>query len=786
MKPALSPSPSGAATHLPDEPEYELTQQTSGPRPECIWVRPSGMPTAIQRTASGRMTMAPRALLERDPALQPGYLSSRSFAVSIEPMGTLGTELGEPVFRSASEESDRVSCHSFLRMRPPAQPLAPEAAAGAAAAEAVQPLPAAPDLGLYNVATWANLLTQAEHRTCEALREWTAVSSAMRELLRAGQFPADNAALLQRALQVQAATVDLTALGQLAWEIWQEWLRQSAQERQVADRVQAPGAGAVAQPEPPAREGPAGAEPAAVSLEHYVGEPPLLMACCFPPALNRQAAKWAERTAIAQEELLASVRACEAAMPDWQAACHVADRTVVEARTAWSAWSRWAAQSVHEVLAATESSSSLPWRQDPWVRACQDMRRALAAVPGRPSVGAGDDGPDEPASILPALPFQCAAAGYRQVPVVLPQPASPRAEADPAEEFELLRHPELAGIPLNDVLGKFCPPGSAAAQLDWSVPGLFVNSLGNDVAGDVAHLLMRAFSTAERQPAPASGMRAGGEALSLMQSLQALAERLSTSKEDRCWLADLVTDTNAACDSRVGAGLGVLLLAGRLQDLHRPGTPPAQGLHTLLLYAATREVEARISDLLGQQAEPSAELLLTGFHHVQRLLQQEHRVPVPSVFPENILHDPADVAHMDVVARIAEDLCLDLFRPYVDDSIRHPLDELRRLLPGERVLDLLRKRGGEDFERFFQAHHGDDVRTRASGLEEKWAALECDKDDPGAALTSKDYVDRSNALKLEHRQIEDRVYGAAINRMMAGYGTGWPSSSAGAPGRAPS
>jgi hypothetical protein len=450
-------------------------------------------------------------------------------------------------------------------------------------------------------------------------------------------------------------------------------------------------------------------------------------------------------------------------MPGGQAALSVASGTVTLAYFAWSAWFHWARECVQETLAAPASSS-------------------VQALPQDRSEEAAGAGPVDPADALPALPFQCAAAGYRQVPVVLPQPAPPRAEPDPAAEFELLRHPELAGIPLQDVLGKFCPSGSAAGQRDWSVPGLFLNSQRNDVAGDVAHLLMRAFSTAERQPAPATGMRAGGEALSLMQSLQALAERLSTSEQDRRWLADLVTDANAACNSRVGVGLGALLLATRLQDLHRPGTVPADGLQTLLLYAAMREVEARISALLGQQAEPSAELLLTGFHHVQQFLQWEFRVPVPSVFPENILHDPADAAHLDTVRNTAEDLCKDLFRPYVDDSIRHPLDELKRLLPGERILDLLRRHGGDDFERFFHAHHGHDVSARAQGLDEKWEQLERDK----MALTSKDYLARSEALKLEHREHENRVYSAAINRVMAGYGTGWSKARAGSSGQASS
>lgn len=781
MKPIHSPGPSRTTTQLPDEPKYKLVQDASGPTPGYMWERPAGVPHSIRRTASGRMTMAPRALLERDPALLPGYLQSRVHNITVAPLGTLGTELGEPIPPCVQEEAT-VTHSSLLRLRPAVT----EASAEVPAAMVAQPLAAAPGLRTFNVATWANLVSQAENSAIEAQHAWTAEFSAMQESVQAGRPPADIRVQSER---VHAAAWKAACYGQIAWDMWQQWLGLLAhegqpplpgpaatQEDRAAMATDAPGRPVAASPPV---QWPAGGEPAAVDLEqHLAGR--MSLNDPFPPALQRGAAQWYGRMTMACEEMLAGVRLCEAAIPDWGLVCMRAGSSVDCAHDMWAAWFYGTLQSMREIPDTPAAAAAQASPRDRGQRPTQGVRHAAAPEPDRGRQGGGAAGPDQPAVMPPPLPSHCGAAGFRHVPVVLPQPAPPQAEPDPGAEFELLRHPEMAGLPLNEVLGKFCPPGSAAAQRDWSAADLFVNSHGNDVAAEVSHLLMRAFSTAAGQAGPPTGMRAGGEALSLMQSLQALAERLSSSEPDRRWLADLVTDANATCDSRVGVGLGALLLASRLQDLHRPGTLPTQGLHTLLLYAATRELEARIRDLLGQQAEPSAELLLVGFHRVQQVLQQEFRVPVPAVFPENILHDPADSVHLDAVQDIAAELGNHLFRPYADEGIRHPLDELKRLLPGERILALLRRHGGEDFERFFQAHHGHDVRTKVGSLEEKWEQLERDS----MALTSKDYLARSEALKQEHGALENRVYSAAINRVMAGYGTGWSKAGAGSSGHA--
>ncbi|HEY9109851.1 MAG TPA: hypothetical protein VIN58_24510, partial [Roseateles sp.] len=107
MKSDPSPSTLKAASYLPEEPAYQLVRQASRPDPACAWERPSGLPHAVSRTASGRMQMAPRVLLERDPALQPGYLASRVHSYSVAPIGTLGTELLEPA-RALDAEPSKV------------------------------------------------------------------------------------------------------------------------------------------------------------------------------------------------------------------------------------------------------------------------------------------------------------------------------------------------------------------------------------------------------------------------------------------------------------------------------------------------------------------------------------------------------------------------------------------------------------------------------------------------------------------------------------------------------
>ncbi|WP_407059359.1 hypothetical protein ACJBUE_23000 (plasmid) [Ralstonia syzygii subsp. celebesensis] len=66
-----------------------------------------------------------------------------------------------------------------------------------------------------------------------------------------------------------------------------------------------------------------------------------------------------------------------------------------------------------------------------------------------------------------------------------------RAEAD------RLRHPELRGQALNQMIQGFCAPESMAARFDWSASGLFVNTANVDMTEDVSHILARAFAAAQ-------------------------------------------------------------------------------------------------------------------------------------------------------------------------------------------------------------------------------------------------------------------------------------------------
>lgn len=730
MKPTFLPSSSGTAVHLSDESEYKFVKNTSGPNPGYTWVI-TGPPPPIRRTGSGHLLMAPRAQLERDGANQHGYIANRHYDLQTAP-GSLGLELAFSALPPLGLMKTMQQQASFLQLPPMEQPLPTDAAGGAQAATAVPPH-AAPDIPPFNAATYANAVSQAEEQTVNALDAWM-------DALLAGDVQ-----------QIASKAQDVAAWGQAAWRLWPEWVIRSDWETQHAQ---------------------VDAEPETVDVEEVLGEPPRFEGAYMSIQLARNAAGWADKMAAEQEEARVSLNAFSSMNGEDQAMQALEVSGLMT--PSWKAWHGWATRFAQEFQPSTSSA-----------QACRERLLSIAQKMFEAAGRGGYPGGDRPAGfrdLLPVLPSECGAGGYQPGAhglgaAVLPQPLVPEPR-----DVGLLRRPDLAGIPLNEVFGRFCLPDSAAGQKDWSAPGLFMDSRQNDMTDEVAHLLMRAFTIAERQPAAPSSFGSAGEAPSLMHTLQALAERLSTSDQDRHWLADLATDANAACDSLVGVSLGSLLMAGKLRDLHDPGARPADGLGTLLLHAAAGEMEAGIRDLLeGQEAVPSAELLLTGFHHLQQVLHMNTPVPIPSVFPENILFDADDEVHFDAVRTLADNLCWDLYRPNGDDNIRHPLDEIKRLLPGERVLGLLRKHGGEHFEQFFRAHHGHDVETSAAGVWEKMAAL----DDPGMALSSQDHLDRSEALKLEYREHEDRVYSAAINRLLVGYGSGWSRTQAGSSGSAP-
>ncbi len=116
---------------------------------------------------------------------------------------------------------------------------------------------------------------------------------------------------------------------------------------------------------------------------------------------------------------------------------------------------------------------------------------------------------------------------------------------------EGLRHPELRGQALDQVVKGFCAPDSAAARFDWNASGLFVNTMGMDMADEVSHILARAFAAA-RTPA--------GSAIA--PELRVYADNLASSATLRTALAQTAYEANAACDDRVGVRLGELMLAG--------------------------------------------------------------------------------------------------------------------------------------------------------------------------------------------------------------------------------
>jgi hypothetical protein len=201
----------------------------------------------------------------------------------------------------------------------------------------------------------------------------------------------------------------------------------------------------------------------------------------------------------------------------------------------------------------------------------------------------------------------------------LAQPGGQGGQAN-AERW---RHPELRGLPLEQVMKGFCAPDSPAGRFNWAAERLFVDG-DKDMTTEVSHLLARAYEVARTS--------LGAD---IAPALRRYADGLATSTELRASLALAVKDANDACDDRLGVSVGGLMLAGDMHRVRDPAADPADVVRTLVLYAATRAMDARLVQLLGKKAEPSAELLLTGYRAVQETMISRG-LAVAEVFPERL------------------------------------------------------------------------------------------------------------------------------------------------------
>lgn len=242
-----------------------------------------------------------------------------------------------------------------------------------------------------------------------------------------------------------------------------------------------------------------------------------------------------------------------------------------------------------------------------------------------------------------------------------------------------LRRPELRDLPLDQVVKEFCAPGSPASRFDWTAQQLFVDG-DNDMTAEVSHLLARAFAVA-RTPAGAD----------VAPALRRYADSLASSADLRASLALTVVDANAACDDRLGVTLGGLMLASDMHRVRGPQAAPADVVHTLVLHAATRAMDARMAQLPGLQHGPSAELLLAGYRAVQAALVGRG-VAVPEVFPER-LFTAADVwRHQGRVAEFAREIA---------DAATLPAAPGQPA--GAGLAELLRRHGGSAGEEILSA-----------------------------------------------------------------------------------
>lgn len=328
-------------------------------------------------------------------------------------------------------------------------------------------------------------------------------------------------------------------------------------------------------------------------------------------------------------------------------------------------------------------------------------------------------------------------------------------------EAEALRRPELRGLPLDQVIKQFCEPDTAAAHFDWNAPGLFVNTMGKDMADEVSHVLARAFA--------AAGTPAGS---SLAPELRTYADNLASSADLRTALAQTAYEANAACDDRVGVRLGELMLAGIMHTVRDKAAKPRAVVGTLVLHAATRAMERRISALLapGQDPEaaappPSAELMLAGCHAVQAALIRRG-MAVPNLFREQLFSMDDLRRHRNTVVAVAEEIA---------DACCPPTASGEQA--GHAVAVFLKHHGGEAAMQILStrlAHLTESLEARVQGeLDALDRALEGPTDPTKPVMTEQRYREEADQLKQEYDAGLARVRAQAIAGALAGDDADW-------------
>ncbi len=331
-----------------------------------------------------------------------------------------------------------------------------------------------------------------------------------------------------------------------------------------------------------------------------------------------------------------------------------------------------------------------------------------------------------------------------------------RAEAD------RLRHPELRGQALDQMIQGFCAPESMAARFDWSASGLFVNTANVDMTEDVSHILARAFAAAQTP---------GGSAIA--PALRAYADNLASSAPLRAALAQAVCEANAACDDRVGVRLGELMLAGVVHMVRDKTAKPNAVVSTLVLHAATRAMEKRISALLAQgqdpealPRQPSAELMLTGSRAVQAALVRRG-IAVPEVFPEHLFGADDLRLHRNAVTAATDSIAEACCRPPAPG-----------LPAGHAIAAFLERHGGPAAEEILStrlAHLTEPLEAtvqRALAIVEE--AKEARTDQPGhVGLTDQQYRDAADKLMRDYNDAVAQARARAIAGAPAGDETDW-------------
>ncbi len=328
-------------------------------------------------------------------------------------------------------------------------------------------------------------------------------------------------------------------------------------------------------------------------------------------------------------------------------------------------------------------------------------------------------------------------------------------------EADALRRPELRGLPLDEVIKQFCGPGTAAARFDWNTPGLFVNNMGADMTDEVSHILARAFA--------AAGTPAGS---SLAPELRAYADNLASSADLRTALAQTASEANAACDDRVGVRLGELMLAGLMHTVRDKAAEPRAVVGTLVLHAAARAMERRISALLAQGQDPeaaapppSAELMLAGCHAVQAALIRRG-MAVPNLFRAQLFSMDDLRRHRNNVVAAAEDIADACCPPTASgEQAGHAVAVFLERHGGEAAMQILSTRLAH-LTKPLEA----DVQKALGALDE---ALEGSTDPTNPVMTEQQYLHEADQLKRDYDTGVARVRAQAIAGALAGDDANW-------------